>query len=300
MRSFDLPVSQPISKSNEKRRNSLASPSVSTFSTNKPSTPEIAARSVYRNYVPPPVLIDGYPSLRVCFRNTCLYRRRAQLPTLEWQSHYFFQHIADTNPRTELQTSLTKDGFIIIPDTLFGAIPFEEEHTLHPLLSEFFERYALPKQPLPTFADFIDPLTKILDSKRISWWKTLADYLHIPHYLDKILNTDPGNWHIVYHSLPSFSAIREFSEVIESLGLKRAREMIHQELARRIALIKGKGKIRVTTQFQLVKMGYDELREMSKKYDHLAGDKVTVEKAMESCVMCCVRPAFTGDMMTRS
>ena len=241
---------------------------------------------------PPVVLIDGYPSLRIKFRGTCLYRRRAQLPTLEWQSHYFFQHINDEDIRTALQKELSRDGFIRIPNNLFDS---SDQDTLGDFFLDFFERYALPKQPLPTFADFIDPSTKILNAKRISWWKLLADYLHIPHYLDKILNTSPGNWHIVYHSLPTFTSIRDFSIVIESLGLKRAREAIHQELARRIALVRGKGRIKETVQFDLLKMGYEELRELSTQFEHL--EREYTEKIMGSCIMCCVQPAFLGDTM---
>ena len=241
---------------------------------------------------PPAVLIDGYPSLRIKVGETCLYRRRAQLPTLEWQSHFFFQHITDENIRTALQKELSRDGFIRIPDTLFDS---SEEDNLDNFLLDFFERYALPKQSLPNFADFTDPSTKILNPKRISWWKLLADYLHIPHYLDKILNTSPGNWHIVCHSLPTFSSIREFSIVIELLGLKRAREIIHQELARRIALVRGKGRIKETVQFELLKMGYDELRELSRRFERL--EREYFEKIVENCVMCCVQPAFPGDTM---
>lgn len=241
---------------------------------------------------PPAVLIDGYPSLRVKFRETCLYRRRAQLPNLEWQSHYFFHRIIDEDIRTALQKELSRDGFIRIPNNLFDS---SEQDTLEDFLLDFFERYALPKQPLPTFADFTDHSTKILNAKRILWWKLLADYLHIPHYLDKILNTSPGNWHIVYHSLPTFSSIRDFSIVIESLGLKRARETIHQELARRIALVRGKGRIKETMQFELLKMGYEELRELSTQFEHL--EREYIEKIMGSCVMCCVQPAFLGDTM---
>ena len=145
---------------------------------------------------PPAVLIDGYPPLRIKFRETCLYRRRAQIPTLEWQSHYFFQHITDEDIRTTLQDDLSRYGFIRIPNTLFDS---SEQDIVNNFLLDFFERYALPKQRLPTFADFTDPSTKILNAKRISWWKQLADYLHIPHYLDKILNTTARK---LAHSIP--------------------------------------------------------------------------------------------------
>jgi hypothetical protein len=247
----------------------------------------------YSNPVPPPVLIDGCPSLRLCFRGTCLYRQR-RVPTLEWRSHYFFRHITNAALRTEHENSLGRDGFIGIPDALFGPLSPDDERALMNFLPEFFERYALPRQSLATFAVFTDATTGVLEAKRISWWKTLADHFSIPHYLDRIYNMTPGDWHVVMHSLPTFSAIREFAEVTEALGFRRAREMIHQQLARDVAFIKGNKKINAKTHFRLLKMGYEELRELSKQHDQVAEDIFPGQGSMEWCAMCDLYPAMGG------
>jgi hypothetical protein len=67
--------------------------------------------------------------------------------------------------------------------------------------------------------------------------------------------------------------------------------MVHQEIARRIAFIKGKGNRKAQTLFRLLKKGYEELREMSKEYDHRE-ERFDGQTAKENCIMCCVQPAF--------
>ena len=68
--------------------------------------------------------------------------------------------------------------------------------------------------------------------------------------------------------------------------------MIHQEIARRIAFIKGKGDRKAQTLFRLFKKGYEELREMSKEYDHRSEERFDGQTATENCIMCRVRPGF--------
>jgi hypothetical protein len=69
--------------------------------------------------------------------------------------------------------------------------------------------------------------------------------------------------------------------------MKRAREMVHQELARRIGRARGlkKGRKGVSARLGLFRMGYEELREISTKYD-------AVDKGVGDCDFCCVKPDF--------
>lgn len=254
-----------------------------------PTSP--VAKPLYRNVPPPPVLIDGHPSLRVVFREMCLYRYRAPSPIHEWQSQHFFQQISNPVVRAEHEQNLARDGVVFVPDTLFH-LPPDTGPIIFDLIHEFLEHYALPNHAFPTFALFTDPVTHTLEARRISWWKLFADHFGVPHNLDKVFNTSPGNWHSAYHSLPTFASLREVSMVTEDLGFKRAREMVHQEIARRIAFIKGKGDRKAQTLFRLLSKGYDELRELSKEYDHREEERFDGQTAMESCAMCRVRPAF--------
>ena len=246
-------------------------------------------RPLYRNIPPLPVLINGHVSLRVVFRQTCCYRFRAPTPLHEWQSQHFFQQITDPAVRALHEKTLSRDGVIIIPERLFELSP-ETEPIIFDLIHEFVEYYALPNHSLPTFAVFTDPLTDILEPRRMCWWKVLADYFRVPHNFDNVFNTTPGNWHAAYHALPTFEGLRELSEFVENMGFKRAREMIHQEMARRIAYIKGKGDRKSQTLFRLLRKGYEELRELSKEYDRLPEGRFDGQAMIESCDMCRVRP----------
>jgi len=269
--------------------------STSTSATDLDMSLEMPSSSVakppFRNVPPPPVLIEGHPSLRVVFRKMCLYRYHAESPMHEWQSQHFFQQISDAAIRAEHEDTHTRDGVVAIPETLFDLSP-ETEPIIFDLIHEFLEHYALPNHVLPTFALFTDPVAHTLEARRISWWILLTDHFGVPHNLDKVFNTSPGNWHSAYHSLPTFASLRDISSLTEDLGFKRAREMVHQEIARRIAFIKGKGDRKAQTLFRLLSKGYDELRELSKEYDHREGERFDGQTAMESCVMCRVRPAF--------
>ena len=248
---------------------------------------------LFRNTVPATAFIDGHPSLRVCFRKFCVYRVRAAIPAYEWRSHHLFQHITDSVVLETFKTILSEKGYIEIPDTLFGEISEEDEEPIWNLITVFLERYALPHQPIPSFAEFIHPVTKLLQVRWISWWKTLAEYFCVPNFLSKVYNCGPGEWHMVFHGLPTFFSMREFSEVAESLGFKRARETIHQELARRVAFVKGNKKIKVETYYELLKLGYSEMREVSKRYDSIDKYEANVRSIMENCAMCCVTPGFS-------
>jgi len=259
--------------------------------TSVPVASHIAPKPLYRNIPPLPVLIDGHPSLRVVFREMCLYRYRAPSPIHEWQSHQFLPQITDPELRIKHEQTHARDGVVFIPDTLFELSP-ETGSIIFDLIHEFFEHYALPNHALPTFALFTDPVTNVLEARRISWWKILADHFRVPHNLDKVFNTSPGNWHAAYHSLPTFAALRGLSEVTENLEFKRAREMVHQEIARRIGFIKGKGDRKAQTLFRLLSKGYEELRELSKEYDQRSEERFDGQTAMESCIMCRIRPAF--------
>jgi hypothetical protein len=86
--------------------------------------------------------------------------------------------------------------------------------------------------------------------------------------------------------------MREFLEVIDKVGVKRTRERVHQELARRIAFLRT-GRLDGTCakmQFRLMRMGYVELREMSREFDGVLG-----ENGRETCPMCVVQRPFKGD-----
>jgi hypothetical protein len=68
--------------------------------------------------------------------------------------------------------------------------------------------------------------------------------------------------------------------------MKRARELIHQELARRVARVKGlKGRRGVKGRWGLIGMGYEELRQVSREFD-------STEEVVGECDMCCIRPGF--------
>ena len=78
-----------------------------------PTSPVV--KPLYRNVPPPPVLIDGHPSLRVVFREMCLYRYRAPSPIHEWQSQHFFQQISNPMVRAEHEQNLARDGVVFVP-----------------------------------------------------------------------------------------------------------------------------------------------------------------------------------------
>jgi hypothetical protein len=305
---FDQETRTPTSLSPDKETPATAAapisqdaPTNSQFSTSTVDTdPDtslqmsspMSPKPLYRNIPPLPVLIDGYPSLRVVFRDLCLYRITAPSPIHEWQSYRFFSHITDPAVRTEQEQTQTRDGVVFIPDTLFESSPETDSDIILDLVHEFLEQYSLPKQAITRFDIFTDPVANILEPRRISWWKLLADHFRIPHNLDKVFNTTHRNWHFAYHSLPTFAGLRELSELAENWGFKRGREMVHQEIARRIAFIKGKGDRKAQTQFRLLKKGYEELREMSREYDHRSEERFDGQTAMENCIMCRVQPAF--------
>jgi hypothetical protein len=303
---FDQETRTPTSLSPDKETHATAAapisqdaPTNTQFSTSTMDTdPDmslqmspISPKPLYSNIPPLPVLIDGHPSLRVVFRELCLYRFTAPSPIHEWQSHRFFSHITDPAVRAEQEETQTRDGVVFIPDTLFESSP-ETDPIILDLVHEFLEHYSLPNQAIHRFNIFTDPIANILEPRRISWWKLLADHFRIPHNLDKVFNTTPGNWHFAYHNLPTFEGLRELSELAENLGFKRGREMVHQEIARRIAFIKGKGDRKAQTLFRLLKKGYEELREMSKEYDHRCEERFDGQTAMDSCIMCRVRPVY--------
>ena len=78
--------------------------------------------------------------------------------------------------------------------------------------------------------------------ERLVWWKAVAAYLHIPHNLDGLFTKKfPGDLHRAFHDLANPAELRCLSEITESWEDKWAAEMIHEELARRIAFAKGSG-----------------------------------------------------------
>src|SRR5579859_1098533 len=163
------------------------------------------------------------------------------------------------------------------------------EHTMR----VFFEKYALPKQPLPTLTDFLNPKTHFLEPSRIIHWTHLSTYFGIPHYLDPIFNTSPDQWHITLHCLPTFSSLCAFSSVTEKLGFRRAREIIHQEMARRIRCLAKWKRARGTREYlRLLKLGYEEMRIEAGKWVDREGEGVWVD-----CPGCRIRPGFVCDTM---
>lgn len=97
---------------------------------------------------------------------------------------------------------------------------------------------------------------------------------------------------MVIHGLQTLEQLRHFSTVTESLGMIGALEMIHQELARRVAFVRS-GKVIIKSEAKLLPLDYETLREMSKKYDHISESKgVSGQRASETCIMCCVHPPF--------
>jgi hypothetical protein len=234
------------------------------------------------------VSIDGHPSLRIVFRNVCIYRQNPA----EWQSPLFLARVINPEQRTQHETSLRQDGFIRIPDTLFTAESPEDTHLIMGSIYDFCERSALPRAKAHSFADFSDPSSGVLDPRQLHWWMTLARYFSIPDHLDAVFDAQPGEWHKVLHDLRTFALLRNVSEITETLGIKRARERLHIELARRVASVQASilGGSRAKTQFRLMKMGYAELRELSEGLDDVLSQDVR-----ETCPVCVVHPRFKGD-----
>lgn len=248
----------------------------------------VTPKPPYANQVPPPVSINGHPSLRIVFRNVCIFRNNPA----EWQSPLFLALVTNLEQRTQYESSLKQDGFIRIPDTLFTASSPEDTHFILGSIYDFCERSALPGAKANSFADFTDPSSGVLDPRRLHWWMTLAKYFSIPDRLDAVFDAQPGEWHKVLHDLHTFALLRKVSEITETLGLKRARERLHLELARRVASVQASilGGSRAKTQFRLMKMGYAELRELSEGLDDVLGQDVG-----EMCPVCVVHPRFKGD-----
>jgi hypothetical protein len=69
--------------------------------------------------------------------------------------------------------------------------------------------------------------------------------------------------------------------------MRRAGEIIHQELARRVTKAKGlfKGSRKVKEKLRLIKMKHENLRLLSRKFDGKDG-------GVGECDMCCIRPGF--------
>jgi hypothetical protein len=282
--------SRPTSRNHVGRQSahiSRQSPTIERAATNE--TPQRATpKPPYTNQVPPPVAIDGHPSLRILFRDVCIFRHNPA----EWQSPLFLALIINPEQRTQHESSLRQDGFIRIPTTLFSAASPEDTHFIIGSIYDFCERSALPGAKAKSFADFTDPSSGVLDPRRLDWWITLAKYFSIPDRLDAVFDAQPGEWHKVLHDLHTFALLRNVSEITDTLGVKRARERLHQELARRVASVQTSmlGGSRAKTQFRLMKMGYAELRELSEGLDDVLGQDVG-----ETCPVCVVHPRFKGD-----
>ena len=243
----------------------------------------------FRNGIPPQVLIDGEPSFRFVFRGICHWRRRAMTPLHEWSGCHFLGHVISQEHQLKWQTDLLETGYILLPDDLFGALPVGEEPSLLGLMNEFFDKYALRGQSLPTLSTFVNPQTRLVEPERLLWWKTLADFWHLPDLMGNIFHVQAGTWHEIFHALPTIASLSELSEVIELLGLKRAQEVVHLELARRVTTMKERGHGRFKVHFQLLQMGYEELRKVAREF----GDRI-----VESCSMCCIQPPLKGGLGT--
>ena len=236
---------------------------------------------------PPAVLIDGEPSVRIIFRNLCIWRRPALSPPHEWPGCYFLSQIQSRQDRLKWQEELVDPGYIVIPDSVFADVTEEDESSLVQVMNIFFERYSLPKQPLSNFSLFQNPTTRFLEPKRLLWWKALTEYFHTKDDMSEIYRAPPGTWHEVFHALPTFSDLIEFSEVTEKLAGDRAKEIVHLELARRLARFKGGGHVGWSAQFELLQLGYQALRDAAKQF----GARTT-----KTCSMCCVQPPFRGTL----
>ena len=245
-------------------------------------------RPAYSNVVPPAVPIDGYPPLRIVFGNHCFYREKADTPNAEWQSDYFLSRCTEDVVQLQFEQELQNQGYISLPPDLFAALSEEDILHLHTFMTDFFERYSVPGQFLPTIPDFIDPTERRLDTRRLAWWAKLSAYFRIPHYFPRIFAPNVGSWHIVYHALPTFALMREFGEMLDQWGLQRAAENMHVELARRVAYIQGAGKVDVMLYDRLCRLDGQRLRNESRKFDGQ-------EENWDECAICVVKPAFTGD-----
>lgn len=245
-------------------------------------------RPAYSNVVPPAVPINECPPLRIVFRNHCYYREKAVTPNAEWQSDYFLPRCTDPTLQRYFEQQLQNQGYITLPTDLLSSLNDREGPHLSTFLTDFFERYSVPGQSLPTIPHFIDPLTRTLNITRIQWWEKLSSYFRIPHYFSRIFAPNVANWHILYHVLPTFALMREFADMVDRWGLKRGAENLHQELARRVASVEGGGRVDVVVYAKLCRFGGKRLRDESKKFDGM-------EESWEECGVCVVRPAFKGD-----
>ena len=247
----------------------------------------ISTLPAHSNVVPPAVPINGYPPLRIVFRNHCFYREKADLPNAEWQSDYFLQRCTD-DALQQFEQQLQSQGHINLPPDLFPSLNDGEIPRLHTFITDFFERYSIPGRFLPTVPDFIDPTEKTLDTTRLVWWDKLSSYFGIPDYFSRIFAPNVANWHILYHALPTFALMREFGEMLDRWGLARGAENMHQELARRVAYVQGAGKVDVALYDRLCRLTGERLRDESRKFD---GN----EEDWDECGICVVKPAFKGD-----
>ena len=248
----------------------------------------ISTLPAHSNVVPPAVPINGYPPLRIVFRNHCFYREKADLPNAEWQSDYFLQRCIDDAFQQQFEQELQSQGYINIPPDLFPALNDGEILRLHTFIIDFFERYSMPGQFLPTVPDFIDPTKRTLDTARLVWWEKLSSYFGILDYFSRIFAPNVANWHILYHALPTFALMREFGEMLDRWGLERGAENMHQELARRVAYVQGTGKVDVALYDRLCRLTGEQLRDESRKFDGK-------EEDWDECGICVVKPAFKGD-----
>jgi len=185
--------------------------------------------------------------------------------------------------------SLQKEGYVTLPTSLFEDTTPNNTSPPDQIMRIFFDKNTSPERPLPQFTDFVNPETGLLDPARIVHWTQLSKFFGIPHNLDGIYHSPACQWHTTFHALPTFAGLVAFSRITEELGFKRARETIHQEMARRIRCLSRGGRARgKRVLLKMLKMGYEEMRAEGGKWigREEEGD------VWASCPGCRVLPGF--------
>ena len=90
--------------------------------------------------------------------------------------------------------------------------------------------------------------------------------------------------------------LRQLLEITEWMDNKWAQEIVHEELARRVAFVRTRKDPR-KSQARFLEIGLEELRERSRKYDNVC--EFAGQQGVDTCLMCQVRPGLKGSTVLK-
>jgi hypothetical protein len=209
----------------------------------------------------PHLLVEGHFPLRIIYSSTLLMRRNIPALKHEWSSRRLLARMAPAH-RQKFAEQIRSKGTITLPGDIFHDVWLEEDKVAaRDLIYQFCEWMGLPHHgETLSFEKFVGP--QGFEPRRMLWWRTLAQEFGLAESQlgDVFLHIKPGAVHDLWHAMYLLRTLAEFSSVCEELDEIPMREMVHHEMARRLASGEQVRKARVRLQMRLVCLGHEELR----------------------------------------